>query len=409
MNKNTWAVKKGSGSLLFAGILVLVAGGIAGGYILVHTTMLEEALSGDRVTGALFIIEDGGKPLGTYAFFCYPSTGRGALFDIPQNVGLIIRALNRVDRIDSVYDSDRPEAYRREIESLLGTTLPYLVVLDMQGVRSLVDLIGGIELDIPEAIVDLHQDPPILLPSGRVALDGDKAQVYLSYNAPEDDVEQMLAKRERFFLGLMRKIGEAQAFISHPSFKKYFYASLKTTMSSRTVDRFFETLSYIDATRITTQTIGGNYRDVSGERLLIPYYDGSLLQDIVSDALSGLTRASGSATGDRVFTVEVLNGTSTTGLAGRTAEILRGFGYDVITVGNADGTQYEKTVVIDRSGTAEFGRFFADIIRCETIQVESFDPGIDERGAGTRENATGYRADFTLILGWDFNGRYVNH
>ncbi|MDR1470362.1 MAG: LCP family protein [Spirochaetaceae bacterium] len=408
MKRKTHAVKQSSSGLLLAGILVLVVGGIAGGYFLVRSTTLEDALSGDRITSALFIIENGGKPFGTYVFFCYPSTRRGALFAIPQNVGLIIRTLNRVDRIDSVYDPARPEIYRREVERLLGITVPYLVVINMEGLCSLVDLIEGVELNIPEAVAGFHQDPPVLLPSGRVVLDGNKVQAYLGYNAPDDDVEQILLKRERFFLGLIKRIGEKQALLSNPGFKKYFYASLRTTMSPHTIDRLFETLTHIDIARVTTQTVSGNYRDVSGERLLFPYYDGNLIKDIVSEALSGLTRISDSVTGDRVFTVEVLNGTSTTGLAGRTAELLRGFGYDVINVGNADGTQYDKTIVVDRSGTAEFGRLFADIIRCETIRVESYDGDIDDEGIGMTEEDTGYEADFTLILGRDFNGRYVN-
>jgi anionic cell wall polymer biosynthesis LytR-Cps2A-Psr (LCP) family protein len=407
MKKKNTAFKEGRGGLLLAGIFVVIAGGIAGGYFLVRSTTLEDALSGDRVTSALFIIENNGEPLSTYVFFCYPNTRRGALFDIPQNVGTIIRTLNRVDRIDSVYDPARPDAYRREVERLLGITLPYLVVISMSGLRSLIDLIDGIEIIIPEAITDFHQNPPVLLPAGRVMLDGDKAEAYLGYRAPNDDDEQILLKREGFFLALIKKIGEKQAFLSHRGFKKYFYTCLRTTMPPRVIDRFFETLSHIDTTRITAQTVSGNYRDVSGERLLFPYYNGNLIKDIVSEALSGLTRISDSGIGDRIFTIEVLNGTSTTGLASRTAELLRGFGYDVINVGNADSTQHGKTMVIDRSGMAEFGRFFADIIRCETIRVESPGNDIDDEGIGITEGDTSYQADFTLILGWDFNGRYV--
>jgi hypothetical protein len=408
MKKRSVATKEGKSGLLLAGILVLIAGGVAGGYFLIRTTTLEDALSGDRVIGALFIIENDDKPLGTYAFFCYPNTRRGALFDIPQNIGIIIRTLNHVDRIDSIYDPARPDVYQREVERLLGITLPYLVIINKRGLRSLVDLVDGVELNIPEAIADFHQNPPVLLPAGRVVLDGDKAQAYLGYRTPDDDVEQVLLKRQSFFLGLMKKIGEKQASLFLPGFKKYFYASLKTTMPAHTADRFFETLSHIDITRVAAQIVGGNYREVSGERLLFPYYDGNLIKDIVSEALSGLIRVSDSVTGDRVFTVEVLNGTSTTGLAGRTAELLRGFGYDVIAVGNADSSQHDKTMVIDRSGVAEFGRLFADIIRCETIQVESQDSVIDDEGIGMSEEDARYQADFTLILGWDFNGRYVN-
>jgi anionic cell wall polymer biosynthesis LytR-Cps2A-Psr (LCP) family protein len=407
MNKKNIVTKEGAGGLLI-GILVLAAAGIGGSFFLIRSATLEDSLSGDRMVSALFIIENGGKPLGSYVFFCYPNTRRGALFDIPQNIGLIIRTLDRVDRIDSVYDPSRPEEYRREVERLFGISLPYCVVIDMTGLRSLVDLIDGIEINIPEAIADFTQIPPVLLPAGRVILDGDKAQSYINYTALDDDAERIWTKREGFFLGLIKKIGEKQAVLANNEIKKYFHASLKTSLPPHTIDRLFEMLSRVDTDRVTAKTIEGNYRNVSGEQLLIPSYDGDLIKDIVRENLQRLSRVAESMSGDRVFTIEVLNGTSTAGLAGRTAELLRGFGYDVINIGNAENTQYDETLVVDRSGLDEFGTQFADIIRCKNIRIESPEGNTVGEGIGMSEEDIGYRADFTLILGWDFNGRYAN-
>ncbi|MDR1230135.1 MAG: LCP family protein [Spirochaetaceae bacterium] len=407
MNKNRFVAKEGAKGLLI-GIFVLIAAGIGGSFFLVRSATLDDSLSGDRMVSTLFIIENNGKPLGSYVFFCYPNTRRGALFDIPQNVGLIIRALNRVDRIDSVYDPSRTEEYRREVEGLFGISLPYWMVIDMNGLRSLVDLLDGIEINIPEAIADFTQTPPVLLPAGRVILDGDKAQSYINYDTSDNDAQRIWTKREGFFLGLIKRIGEKQTVLANNEIKKYFYASLKTSMPPRTIDRLFEMLSGVDTDRVTAQTIEGNYRDVSGERLLFPSYDGDLIKDIVRETLHRLSLAAESASDDRVQTVEVLNGTSTAGLAGRTAELLRGFGYDVITVDNADNTEYEETLVIDRSGDDELGTRFADITRCKNIRREPSQANTAGDGIGMLENNYEIKADFTLILGWDFNGRYAN-
>lgn len=47
--------------------------------------------------------------------------------------------------------------------------------------------------------------------------------------------------------------------------------------------------------------------------------------------------------------VQVLNGTTTRGLARRATLMLRDRGFDVVETGNADG-KYDSTVVLDRSG-----------------------------------------------------------
>ena len=108
---------------------------------------------------------------------------------------------------------------------------------------------------------------------------------------------------------------------------------------------------------------------------------------------------------DRGLTVEVLNGTAINGLAGRTAEILRSFGYDVITIGNADRNDYESTVVIHRSGDESFVREFADIIRCRNIRSEVF--ANDGMEGDFDMQDVEYKADITLLIGRNFNGRYV--
>jgi calcineurin-like phosphoesterase len=76
--------------------------------------------------------------------------------------------------------------------------------------------------------------------------------------------------------------------------------------------------------------------------------------------------------------VEVLNGTAINGLAGRTAEMLRSFGYDVISIGNADRNNYETTEIIHRLDDESMVKAFAEIIRCGNIRGEAQMQGAQE-------------------------------
>jgi hypothetical protein len=139
--------------------------------------------------------------------------------------------------------------------------------------------------------------------------------------------------------------------------------------------------------------------------LLLPHFDGNLIKEIVRHTLGSLTRQIEGSLSDRVFTVEVLNGTTANGLAGRTAELLRSFGYDVISIANADNNDYEKTIIYDRSGHDDVVKEFAEIIRCRNVRSETLLP--DEGEGEFTINNFEYRSDFTLIIGRDFDGRYV--
>jgi anionic cell wall polymer biosynthesis LytR-Cps2A-Psr (LCP) family protein len=354
----------------------------------------------------LFVIEKDQKPLSTYVLVYYPASRRAAIFDIPGDVGLLIKRINRVDRIDTVYQSGRVAGFETEIEGLLGIEIGFSVVIRLENLGKMVDLIEGVELFIPSP-VNLHTENEIIrFPSGVTRLDGDKAVTYASFTVSDEDRDIQVFRRQRFFLSLLRRQAAMNDRLKNPATAKLYQSFMDTSMSQRTMMRLFDEFAYIDTDRTGVQTVGGNIREVSGQMLLIPFYDGSLVKEIVRQTLGGLTRQSGGGSfADRVFTVEVLNGTVVSGLAGRTAELLRGFGYDVLSIGNADRNTWEKTEIIDRSGNEEEAKAFAAVIRCANIHVES--PLQDSPDAEFDIQNYEYRSDFTLIIGRDFNGRYV--
>jgi len=97
----------------------------------------------------------------------------------------------------------------------------------------------------------------------------------------------------------------------------------------------------------------------------------------------------------QIYTVEILNGTTEKGLAARTADIFGSFGYDVVAVGNAKTLDYQKTVLIDRFGDKEALSSIACVIKCANFSEAA-------------EYTGSIKADYTIILGKDFNGVFVS-
>ncbi|MFW6339163.1 MAG: LytR C-terminal domain-containing protein, partial [Alkalispirochaetaceae bacterium] len=91
--------------------------------------------------------------------------------------------------------------------------------------------------------------------------------------------------------------------------------------------------------------------------------------------------------------LEILNGTTTSGLARRTKQLFEGYGYDVVSFANAESDQIRNTVIIDRRGRPERSKRVADIIRAERIVTD----------VASAES----EADVTIVLGRDFDGTFV--
>ena len=393
---------KGDASVfLLALIVLLLVFGIVFSIFSFRSNPVEDAISANRVINVLFVVEEGRIPLSTYLLMYYPATRRAAVFDIPGNLGLLISRINRVDRIDRVYDHSRIGSYQNEIDKLLGVEINFTVVITKENLVSIVDLLEGVEIFIPSPVFHWDDDGIILFPSGMTVLDGDKASLYATYTLPHEDSEMEVFRRQRFFLGFLNRQIQKNENLKNPAASKMYYSLFKTSLNQRALMRLFDEFIYIDTDRINIQSVGGNLREVSGQMLIIPHWDGNLIKEIVRQTLATLTREIEDHLIERSLTVEILNGTAVTGLAGRTAEMLRSFGYDVISIKNADRNNYESTVIINHAGEEGMVRDFAGLIRCGNIRNERV---IDQEDDSL---IIDYKADITLLLGRNFNGRYV--
>jgi len=397
---------KGDASFLLLGLIILLlVSGIVISIIVFRSNPVEDAFSTNRVINVLFVIEKDKMPVSTYVLMYYPVTKRAAIFDIPEDLGLLIAKINRVDRIDRVYDPQRLGSYQNEIEKLLGVEITFSFVITKENLVSIVDMLEGVEIFIPAPVSYKDDDGIILFPSGMTVLDGDKASLYATYSLPHEDSEMSVFRRQRFFLGYLHRQIQMNDRLNNPQAAKMYHSFFRTSMNQRAMTLLFDEFVNIDTDRTNMQSVGGNLREVSGQMLIIPHWDGNLVKEVVRQTLGTLTREVEEHYIERNLTVEVLNGTAVNGLAGRTAEMLRSFGFDIISIGNADRNNYDNTLIIQRTSDETLVKSFSDVIRCNNIRRE-ITPEAKENETVIQD--TEYKADITLLIGRNFNGRYVS-
>ncbi|MGD9939378.1 MAG: LCP family protein [Clostridia bacterium] len=355
---------------------------------------VQQAVQDELMINLALILERDGRPIATELLMYYPGNARGALLDIPVETGLIIQSLNRVDRIDALYDPQSPRTYLEEISRLTDTAIEWYLILDEAGLRDTVDLLEGLPVFIPNSVRVIQDDKPLFLPSGTVMLDGQKMLSYVQHVDEDRTEAETVAQRQAVFTALVKRMGERRDFVFRDEVFKSFARRFRSNLPLESQQHLFGELARLDSDRVVLQRLTGTPRTVEGIPLLFPHYDGELVRDIVKQTLNALLNAEAIAVSDKVFTVEILNGTTERGLAQRTAEIFQGFGYEVVSVGNASSTDVANTRVLDRYGDPAAAATLANVIRCTVIE------------SATETPSTGAAADFIIILGKNFNGRY---
>ena len=388
--------------LLFLILIALVVVGAAVVIALsLRTDTVAKSLENDQVIRILYVLEDKpGSALMTEVVIYYPVSKKAAVVNIPANTGAIYDSLGRVDGIAAVYREKGINIYKQEIEKMLGMNIQFYSVVTLENFMKLCDMMGGMRVFIPEPVDAMSESGERwLLPSGAVTLDGDKTSVYLRYRLPDENSDDVLERYQNTMIAYFTMLSDKKSVVlSKRNFTRY--SSLMTTnLDKDDMYKLMTLLSDMDTEYIMKQTITGSLRKVDRQTLLFPLNGGDFIKQAVAQATNMLI-STGSTMTSRIYVLDIQNGTPQQGLAHNTAVLFQNASYDILSTSNADRNDYEKTVIIDHIGNREIAKMVGDFIHCTNIQEE-------EVKADAEGSQSAADVDFTIILGKDFDGRYV--
>ncbi len=364
------------------------------------TNSVEDALEHDTLLRTLFVVQnDDGTELFSNVIILDTSTKKAAVINLPGYTGAIFQSLGRTDKLAQVYNELGMASYRTEVQKMLGISIPYTTMVRLEDFIRLCDMFGGMRVFIPSPIDSTSEEGERwLLPSGAVTLDGDKIAVYLRYR-DEEETEESIQDRYQNVMGAFLTGLHDQSFKIFNTSKNFkrFSVSLNTNLADYEEETLYSEISQIDTESIIKQTITGSLRNVDGQQLLFPLNNGEFIKEAVKQTTYMLMSSDGTIS-NRIYVLEIQNGTKTQGLARRTATLYQNASYDVLSAVNADSNDYAETVIVDHIGNEAVARQVGELIRCTNIKQA------DEMEDGSSSDSM---VDFTVILGRDFNGAYV--
>ena len=365
------------------------------------TNTVEDALKEKGIMRTLFIIEDDDSSMLFSSVLIYnPSSNKAALVNLPGHTGAIYQSLGRVDKLQKVYSEAGVISYRNEVEKLLGMTIPYYAILSLDSFIKISDYLGGMRVFISEPVDCVSEEGERwLLPSGAINLDGDKINTYLHYRLEDETEADVQERYQNAMAAFITGLHDKKFLVFQKANRKRYLDFVKTNLNEEEETTLFEAIADVDSESIIKQTITGSLRRVDGQQLLMPDNNGEFIKEAVKATTNLLASTDGTLT-SRVYVLEIQNGTTTQGLARNTAILFQNASYDVLSPVNAPRNDYDETVIIDHIGNMEVAKIVGEFIRCTNIREAT-----PEEEAESSSLDAG--VDFTIILGKDFDGRYV--
>lgn len=196
-----------------------------------------------------------------------PKTEAVSVINIPRDT--LATVAGEPSKINAAYATGGPERTTEVLSSLLGIERPYYVTLNFQAFEELVNLVGGVQIDVEQHFVydDPFQDLHIDIPAGRQTLLGEQALHYvrIRYDGVTNSDIARIERQQKFLQAFKEKVPSNWTRI--PAMIRTVQKYIKTNIPE--ADQLKLAKALFDARgNVAMQTLPGTPDDATGDWIL---------------------------------------------------------------------------------------------------------------------------------------------
>jgi len=304
-----------------------------------------------------------------------------ALVSVPRDLWVAIPAHGE-ERVNAAFELGGSQTAKQTVSNLLSQPIDRYTLVGLQGVRDIVDAVGGVDITVAQAIhdetypTDDYGFQTVDIPAGRQHMDGDIALKYARTRHQDSDFGR-IARQQQVLSAVRTALQNPVNWPRIPAVGIALRQSIQTDLSP------FDAIAFGAA---TLRHQGDPERLVIDTALVTPVIglDGAYLLDPKPELKPAVARfVGGSAT---TASVEILNAAGVAGLASRTASRLAQRGFVITSVGDAPRAQ-PQTTILARTGARAAAEQVATTLGVASARIS--------------ETATLGSADVQVLLGAD--------
>ncbi|MDD5567013.1 MAG: LCP family protein [Patescibacteria group bacterium] len=299
-----------------------------------------------------------------------PSTNEAALLSIPRDLYVSIpeygwRKINNANAFGYLADPKKGgETLLADVlEDVLAQPIDYYASVDFSGLKKLVDLVGGVEINVDKTFSDYEYPDnnygyqTISFKAGSQNMDGDTSLKYVRsrHGTNGEGSDFARSRRQQKVLSALKKDIFSLGTLINPKkivdISETVGSHLKTNMEVWEIVRLADLLGEVDPgsviNRVLDSTPSGllySETTIDGAYILKPRADDySEIQALAKNIFQY------SSVSQEAAKIEVQNGTKISGLAETTSNRLKELGYDVVKITNAEELNLAETQIYDLS------------------------------------------------------------
>lgn len=262
----------------------------------------------------------------------------GILF-IPRDTRLNIPGRG-INRINAAYAFGGIDLTIETLEDFLDININYYADLDFNGFIRIINAMGGVEINVKNDLnyIDRAGDLYIDISAGEQRLDGADALNYVRYREPSRGDIGRVERQKKFVNAIINQALKPSTIARLPSIYQEINDSVNTNIPLIDISSFLFLAKDVDLNNLETAMLPGNPEYINGASYWVPDLE-------ETEALVHKLIHSKEYIANNQTDLVISNGNGKAGIAGKVANDLKRFGFNINRVLNADNFNYEKTKI----------------------------------------------------------------
>lgn len=168
------------------------------------------------------------------------------------------------DKINHAYAYGEVDLAKRTVEELLGTQVDNYITTNFTGFEKMVDMLGGVEVEVEKRMVYRATDVNIDLSPGLQRLDGDKALQFVRFRADAAGDLGRVVRQQKFVKALINEAFSYKNIVKLPYFLDEAVKHFKTDMELSKMRKFMFRLQAAKPEEMKTATLPGTPKYIDG-------------------------------------------------------------------------------------------------------------------------------------------------
>ncbi len=367
-----------------------------------------------------------------------PSSNKVGMISIPRDLTVNIQGYGyrKINAVNAYAEMDAQgtgvDATAAMIKIILGQTVDYTIKVDFGGFEEILNDVGGIDVYVDNSFIDTTYPlddkagnvQTVNFSAGWTHMTGATALKYARSrhgNNGEGSDFARAVRQQKVLLALKDRALSLNVLLNPAKLNNIISTVRKNISTDMSIWDMVRVAAYVS--KIDTKTINLKVLDTASNSplystmindayVILPRNEdwsdlkliaANIFTDVpvVTSQVAALPDKPTSSDGVRI---EIQNGTPTSGLAARTAELLQGSGFTIALVSNAVERDYKKTIIYDYTNgkkaeeLASLKKYLdADVVMTPQGYLSS--NAVTPDSLGTAPAPMGEKVDFLIIIG----------